>query len=401
MVENMKFKDSPIKRLSILGSTGSVGRNTLEVIRHHRHQFEVIGLAAGRNVNVLIEQALEFRPQYVSLNSASEADIFRSQNPDPQIQVLVGSSGAEQIASLPENDIVVSAITGIDGLKPTLKAIEMGKRVALANKESMVVAGPFLQQLARQSGAEIIPVDSEHSGIYQCLRKERPEDIKKVVLTASGGPFFRYSPEQMKAVTLEDTLHHPRWEMGRKITVDSATMMNKGLELIEARWLFNLAPEQLDVVVHPQSIIHSLVELRDGSLLAQLSPTDMKIPIQYALTAPYRENSFLPPLDLKKIIKFEFYEVDIEKFPLFKLAREALTQDLSFSVFLNGANEEAVAAFLRQEINFYDLVTIVLKIIDQHQPQKVNSLESIFEIDHLARQLTKKFISQWMRGKEK
>jgi len=244
-------------------------------------------------------------------------------------------------------------------------------------------------------------VDSEHSGIYQCLRKERPEDIKKVILTASGGPFFRYSPEQLKAVTLEEALHHPRWEMGRKITVDSATMMNKGLELIEARWLFNLAPEQLDVVIHPQSIIHSLVELRDGSLLAQLSPTDMKIPIQYALTAPYRENSFLPPLDLKKIIKFEFYEVDIEKFPLFKLAREALTQDLSFSVFLNGANEEAVAAFLRQEINFYDLVTIVLKIIDQHQPQKVNSLESIFEIDHLARQLTKKFISQWMRGKEK
>lgn len=399
MVKNMMVQLQKIKRLSILGSTGSVGRSSLEVIRHHRSQFEVIGLVAGRNVNLLIEQTREFRPKYVSLKFASEAKIFCSQSPDPKIKVLVGSAGAEQIASLPENDIVVSAITGIEGLKPTLAAIGAGKRVALANKESMVVAGPFLQQQAQQSGAEIIPVDSEHSGIYQCLRKERIEDVRKVILTASGGPFFYHTPEKLESVTLEQALQHPRWKMGKKITVDSATMMNKGLELIEARWLFNLSPEQLDVLVHPQSLVHSLVELRDGTLLAQLSPTDMKIPIQYALTAPCREKSILPSLDLKRIKKFEFYEVDTEKFPLLELARQALSKDLSFSVFLNGANEEAVAAFLRQEIKFIDLATIIFKVMDQHQSRKIECIEDIFEIDQLARQVTRKIISQWIRGK--
>jgi 1-deoxy-D-xylulose-5-phosphate reductoisomerase len=357
---------------------------------------------AGQNVDLLIEQAREFRPKCVSLSSNKAAEIFLARSPDPHIQVLVGQEGAEKVASLPENDIVVSAITGIQGLKPTLAAIQAGKKIALANKESMVVAGPFLQTQARRAGAEIVPVDSEHSGIYQCLRKERPEDIKKVILTASGGPFFQYSPDQLASVTLEETLRHPRWKMGKKITVDSATMMNKGLELIEARWLFNLSPEQLDVLIHPQSLVHSLVELKDGSLLAQLSPTDMRIPIQYALTAPNREKSSLPSLDLRKIKMLEFYEVDTERFPLINLARQALQEELSFSVALNGANEEVVAAFLRQEINFIDLAPIIFKVMDYHQSRRINNLGDIFEVDHQTRQLTRKIINQWMmKGKRR
>ena len=391
-----------MKKVSILGSTGSIGQNTLSVLRQHREKYQVLGLAAGENVELLLEQAREFKPRYVSLKTNQAAEMFLSQTPDPHLEVLVGEAGAALIASLPENDIVVSAITGIEGLKPTLAALQAGKRVALANKESMVVAGPFLQAQARRSGAEIIPVDSEHSGIYQCLRKERPEDVRKVILTASGGPFFQFSSDRLATVTLEETLRHPRWKMGKKITVDSATLMNKGLELLEARWLFNLAPEQLDILVHPQSLVHSLVELKDGALLAQLSPTDMKIPIQYALTAPYRQEAGWPSLDLSQIQRLEFYEVDTSKFPLINLARRALEEELSFAVALNGANEEVVQAFLREKIRFIDLAPLIFEVMEHHSPRPINSLEEIFEVDHQTRELTQRLINQWvMKGKKR
>jgi len=391
-----------MKKVSILGSTGSIGQNTLSVLRQHREKYQVLGLAAGENVELLLEQVREFKPRHVSLKTNQAAEMFLSQTPDPHLEVLVGEAGAALIASLPENDIVVSAITGIEGLKPTLAAFQAGKRVALANKESMVVAGPFLQAQARRSGAEIIPVDSEHSGIYQCLRKERPEDVRKVILTASGGPFFQFSSDRLATVTLEETLRHPRWKMGKKITVDSATLMNKGLELLEARWLFNLAPEQLDILVHPQSLIHSLVELKDGALLAQLSPTDMKIPIQYALTAPYRQEAGWPSLDLSQIQRLEFYEVDTSKFPLINLARRALKEELSFAVALNGANEEVVQAFLREKIRFIDLAPLIFEVMEHHSPRPINSLEEIFEVDHQTRELTRRLINQWvMKGKKR
>ena len=391
-----------MKKVSILGSTGSIGQNTLSVLRQHREKYQVLGLAAGENVELLLEQAREFKPRYVSLKTNQAAEMFLSQTPDPHLEVLVGEAGAALIASLPENDIVVSAITGIEGLKPTLAALQAGKRVALANKESMVVAGPFLQAQARRSGAEIIPVDSEHSGIYQCLRKERPEDVRKVILTASGGPFFQFSSDRLATVTLEETLRHPRWKMGKKITVDSATLMNKGLELLEARWLFNLAPEQLDILVHPQSLVHSLVELKDGALLAQLSPTDMKIPIQYALTAPYRQEAGWPSLDLSQIQRLEFYEVDTSKFPLINLARRALEEELSFAVALNGANEEVVQAFLREKIRFIDLAPLIFEVMEHHSPRPINSLEEIFEVDHQTRELTQRLINQWVtKGKKR
>jgi len=391
-----------MKKVSILGSTGSIGQNTLSVLRQHREKYQVLGLAAGENVELLLEQAREFKPRYVSLKTNQAAEMFLSQTPDPHLEVLVGEAGAALIASLPENDIVVSAITGIEGLKPTLAALQAGKRVALANKESMVVAGPFLQAQARRSGAEIIPVDSEHSGIYQCLRKERPEDVRKVILTASGGPFFQFSSDRLATVTLEETLRHPRWKMGKKITVDSATLMNKGLELLEARWLFNLAPEQLDILVHPQSLVHSLVELKDGALLAQLSPTDMKIPIQYALTAPYRQEAGWPSLDLSQIQRLEFYEVDTSKFPLINLARRALEEELSFAVALNGANEEVVQAFLREKIRFIDLAPLIFEVMEHHSPRPISSLEEIFEVDHQTRELTQRLINQWVtKGKKR
>jgi 1-deoxy-D-xylulose-5-phosphate reductoisomerase len=290
-----------MKKVAVLGSTGSVGANTLEVIRRMPDQFAVSGLAAGSNIRLLCEQVRLFCPKVVSLKTRSEADKLKTELNGLPVRVVYGPEGAEEVARFDENDVVVAAITGIQGLRPTIAAVEAGVRVALANKEAMVVAGAILQSRAALSGAEIIPVDSEHSGIFQCLAKERKSDIRKAILTASGGPFFLTPLAELKNMTVEQTLAHPRWKMGRKVTVDSATLMNKGLELIEARWLFGLSPSQLGVLIHPQSIVHSLVEMRDGSTLAQLSMTDMKIPIQYALTYPERLGSDLAPLELNGV----------------------------------------------------------------------------------------------------
>ena len=377
-----------MKNISVLGSTGSIGRSSLEVIDKLSHRFKVVGLTAGRNTQLLENQVEKFRPKIVSLEKKEEAENLRRKFKGKSIQVTFAQEGAEEVASFSENDIVISAITGIDGLRPTLAAVREGKKVALANKESMVVAGPLIQDSIRKFGAQLIPVDSEHSGVFQCLAKEEMENVKKVILTASGGPFFSKSPSEMNNISLEEALNHPRWKMGKKVTIDSATLMNKGLELIEAHWLFGLEPRQLGILIHPQSIVHSLVEMSDGSVLAQLSPTDMKVPIQYALTYPEREDSLLPSLDLSEIKALEFYEVDVEKFPIIKLARLALEEGESFPIALNAANEVVVSAFLEQRIKFMDISDVVTEIVENHQKRKVQGLGDIFDVDRETRRVS-------------
>ena len=377
-----------MKNISVLGSTGSIGRSSLEVIDKLSHRFKVVGLTAGRNTQLLEKQVEKFRPKIVSLERKEEAGDLRRKFRGKSIKVTFAQEGAEEVASFSENDIVISAITGIDGLRPTLAAVREGKKVALANKESMVVAGPLIQDMIRKFGAQLIPVDSEHSGVFQCLAKEEMENVKKVILTASGGPFFSKSSFEMNDITLEEALNHPRWKMGKKVTIDSATLMNKGLELIEARWLFGLEPRQLGILIHPQSIVHSLVEMSDGSVLAQLGPTDMKLPIQYALTYPEREDSLLPSLDLSEIKALEFYEVNVEKFPIIKLARLALEEGESFPIALNAANEVVVSAFLEQRIKFMDISDAVTEIVENHQKRKAQSLEDIFDVDRETRRVS-------------
>jgi 1-deoxy-D-xylulose-5-phosphate reductoisomerase len=377
-----------MENIAVLGSTGSIGRSSLEVIDKLSHRFRVVGLTAGRNTQLLEKQVEKFRPKIVSLQKKEEAEDFRRRFKGKAVQVTFGEEGAEEVASFSENDIVISAITGIDGLRPTLAAVQEGKKIALANKESMVVAGSLIQERVRKFEAQLIPVDSEHSGVFQCLAKEEMGNVRKVTLTASGGPFFRTSVSEMNNASLEEALNHPRWKMGKKVTIDSATLMNKGLELIEAHWLFGLAPRQLSILIHPQSVVHSLVEMSDGSVLAQLSPTDMKVPIQYALTYPEREDSLLPSLNLAEIKALEFYEVDEEKFPSIKLARLALEEGESFPIVLNAANEVAVSAFLEQRIKFMDISEIVTEIVENHQKRKVQSVEDIFDVDRETRRVS-------------
>ncbi len=380
--------------MAILGSTGSIGRNTLGVITNLKQKFNVTGLAAGRNLTLLRKQIEQFRPEIVSLERKEDAEAFRNEINLNNVRLVYGQEGAEEIARFEGNDIIVSSITGISGLRPTIAAVESGKRVALANKESMVVAGSLIQKIAADSGAEIIPVDSEHSGVFQCLAKEDISAVRTVILTASGGPFFETPVEEMRNKTVADALNHPRWKMGKKVTIDSATLMNKGLELIEARWLFGLDPEMLAILIHPQSIVHSLIEMQDGSVLAQLSPTDMKIPIQFALTYPEREKGFLPSLDLRQIGALEFYDVDVEKFPLVKLAQRALKEKNGFSIALNAANEVMVAAFLREEVKFFDIPAVVAEVVEDFCAEEVETVDDIFEIDRVSRIQTRNLLEQ-------
>ena len=383
-----------MKKVAILGSTGTIGRNTLDVIRHHQKRFRVAALAAGSNIRLLEEQIREFRPEIVSLERKEDAEFIRNRFKRDSLRVTHGLDGAQEIGGNPGNDIVVSAITGINGLKPTLAAVRAGKSVALANKESMVVAGSLLRAEARKSGARIIPVDSEHSGVLQCLAGENRRNVKKVTLTASGGPFFRTSLSELRKKTVEEALAHPRWKMGKKVTVDSATLMNKGLELIEARWLFDFKPGELDVLIHPQSIVHALVEMRDGSVLAQLSPTDMKIPIQFALTYPERGDAVLPPLDLARIGALEFYPVEAKRYPLIRLATWALREGGSAAVALNAANEVAVEAFLARRIGFLAISDVIHRAVDGHEQRTVRTLDNILDVDRLMRERTSQIIQQ-------
>ncbi len=381
-------------RVIVLGSTGSIGQNTLEVIRSFSDRFRVVGLAAGANALLLLAQAAEFRPAAVSLLEEKELIPYREAFRQLGVRIFTGKKAAKTLVEEVEADIVVSAITGIEGLEPTLAAVRQARRLALANKEAMVVAGSLIRTEARASGAEIIPVDSEHCGIFQCLRKENPDDVRRVVLTASGGPFLHTPLAELAGKTVAEALAHPRWKMGKKVTIDSATLMNKGLELLEARWLFDLRPEQLDILIHPQSIVHSLVEFKDGSMLAQLSATDMRLPIEFALCYPERGEMLLPPLNLTEVGRLEFFAVEENRFPLIRLARQALERGGSSPVVLNAANEVAVAAFLEGRIGFTDIRMVVETVVERHSWFQPESLEAVLQLDLEAREQAINLINQ-------
>ena len=383
-----------MKKIAVLGSTGSIGTSTLDIVGRLGDEYVVTGLAAGSNVPLLLKQVRRFQPKIVSLKTEEEAARFKEGLGDLPVRVVFGPEGTEEVARFEENEIVVAAITGIEGLRPTAAAVESGVRVALANKESMVVGGAILRSKAASSGAEIIPVDSEHSGIFQCLAKERREHVRKAILTASGGPFFRTPLSEIKTKTVTEALAHPRWKMGRKVTIDSATLMNKGLELIEARWLFDLLPDELDILIHPQSIVHSLLEMKDGSTLAQLSITDMRIPIQYALTYPERERSELPALELSRVRSLEFFEVEEDRYPLVAYARQALEEGQSLPVALNAANEVAVEAFLDGRIAFSDIAAVIGGVLDRHRICGAETLEAVLAIDRETRVQSENFIKR-------
>lgn len=374
--------------LSILGSTGSIGRQTLDVVRHL--PIRVAALTAGTNAARMVEQVLEFRPRLVSMATEAAAKELSALLPDPKPEILWGEAGLLAAAGLEEADTVITAVVGMVGLRPTLAALERGKRIGLANKETMVCAGELVMATAKAHGAEIIPVDSEHSAIFQCLMGSRGRgEVKRVILTCSGGPFFGKTREELRAVTRDDALRHPNWKMGEKITVDCATLMNKGLEVIEAMRLYELPPEQVDVVIHRQSIVHSLVEYVDGAMLAQLGVPDMRIPIQLALTYPNRVENPAPGLDLLSCPPLSFAAPDPESFPCFAIARAVAKQGGSACAVMNGANELAVAKFLRREIGFYDISDLVQRALDTVPFIQEPTLEQILEADRLARRVVK------------
>jgi 1-deoxy-D-xylulose-5-phosphate reductoisomerase len=388
-----------VQTVAVLGSTGSIGRSTLDVIDRLPGRFRIKALAAGSNLGLLRAQIEKYRPELVSVLSGGHAAALRRAAAEFGCEVVDGPEAAAEVARSSGADIVVSAITGFAGLKPTLEAVRAGARVALANKEALVAGGDFLRREARRSGARIIPVDSEHSGVFQCLAGRPGKDVRRVILTASGGPFFRTPLGKLGRQRVKDVLRHPTWKMGRKITVDSATLMNKGLELIEARWLFGLDPSELGVLIHPQSVVHSLVEFEDGSLIAQLGAADMRLPIQYALTYPERLDTALPRLDLAGLRKLEFFEVDERRFPLFGLARRALEAGGSAPVVLNAANETAVTAFLEGRLGFVDIAGVVRSVVEEHEPRPVSSLEEICEVDASSRRRARAVLSGRSGGK--
>jgi 1-deoxy-D-xylulose-5-phosphate reductoisomerase len=378
------------KNIAILGSTGSIGQSALAVVRA-LPELHVVAISGHRNLNKLVAQAREFSPQYLVATDPDAARNFEFPQL-PGTEILIGPEGLQRIAALPEVDIVLAAIVGIAGLPSTWTAIESGKTVALANKETLVVAGHLMTELANRSGATILPVDSEHSAVYQALKSGNQSEVKRIVLTASGGPFRDFDAGQMESVTVEQALAHPTWEMGRKITIDSATMMNKALEVIEARWLFGLRPEKIEVVVHPQSIVHSLVEFVDGSIIAQMSPPDMMLPIQYAFTYPERVAGPSASLDLTQPLNLDFFPPDVSLFPALELGFEVARYGGSAGAVLNAANEAAVEAFLRKEISFTDIVAACREILDQHNFDPHPTLPQLMAADQWARQE----MSKWM-----
>lgn len=376
--------------ISILGSTGSVGRNTLRVARHLGN-IEVFALAAGRNVQLLAEQIGEFRPRIAVCIDEECAELLTSAldglgvGKPGRPEIHIGGDGLVMAAVCEPVDTVVSATVGAVGFRPTLRALEKGKRVALANKETLVMAGELMTRVAAESGAEILPVDSEHNALHQCLRGEDPGDVKRLVLTASGGPFRTSSLEAIENASPEEALNHPTWDMGDKITIDSATLMNKGLEVIEAHWLFGVEPERIDVIVHPQSVVHSMVELIDGSVIAQLGVTDMRHPIQYALTYPDRVAASLPPLDLASVSRLTFERPDSDRFPNLAIAYSAIQKGGTAPAVLNASNEVAVEAFLNRRIRLSEIAVVNRQIVDSHSPAPAASIEDVIEADLWAR----------------
>ena len=374
--------------ISILGSTGSIGCNTLRVVEAFGGEFAVTALSAGRNVERLAEQIERHRPELVSVENEECADKLRELLKAKGVaapRLATGEAGLVEVATHAGAQIVVGAAVGAVGLVPTLRAIEAGRRVALANKETLVIAGELMTAAAEKSGAEILPVDSEHNALHQCLRGERREEVRRLVLTASGGPFRTKSFEEMRRATVAEAMRHPTWAMGAKITVDSATLMNKGLEVIEARWLFGFDADRVDIVVHPESVVHSMVELIDGSVIAQLGVTDMRHAIQYALTYPARRPSELPPLDLARLGSLHFEAPDRARFPCVDLAYRALRAGGTSPAVLNAANEIAVAAFLDGRLRLTDIAVVIRRALDAHDSRPASSLEAVLAADREAR----------------
>ena len=392
-----------MKSVSILGSTGSIGQSTLSVIDSHPDKFYVAALAAGRDLDGLARQVARVRPTFVSV--ASEGDIpalkekLRAGGVEHLPEIAFGAQGLVQAACADGIDIVVSATVGAVGFLPTYRALSMGRRVCLANKETLVMAGELMTRAARESGAELLPVDSEHNALHQCLRGERVEEVSRLILTASGGPFRESSLERMNEATVEEALAHPTWQMGSKISIDSATLMNKGLEVIEAGWLFGFQPDRISVVVHPQSIVHSMVEMVDGSVIAQLGITDMRLMIQYALTYPDRLPTELPALGLEKLARLEFLTPDFERFPCLGLAYEAMRAGGTLPAAMSAANEVAVAAFLDRRIRFMDIPRIISETMEAHDTAPADSIETVIEADRWARAHASRFSSDSPSGR--
>ena len=382
------------KTLTILGSTGSIGRSALDVVVKHPGQFEIAALSAGRNMDLLAEQIKRFRPKFAVVYSEKEADILRAMNPLPGLEISHGQDGLRQAATLPENDIVLNALVGAAGLMASLETVRAGKNLALANKESLVVGGPLFEAEMAKSGSRILPVDSEHSAIWQCLNAGKTSEVRRILLTASGGPFREREASTFKDISREEALNHPTWKMGPKITIDSATMMNKGLELIEAVWLFSLPPEQIKIVIHPQSIIHSMVEFIDSSVIAQLSNPDMKLPIAYALFWPDRRPSDNGKVDLAAIGQLNFYEPDDRKFPALRLARQAADMGGTAPAALNAANEVAVEHFLNGRIGFTRITELIEEILVKHNVISTPGLDDIIKCDRETRRQANEMIGK-------
>lgn len=384
----MSATHSP-KGIAILGSTGSIGTNTLRVVESlGAERFRVVALGAGHNVTTLADQIAKHLPELVSVETEEAAHDLRSQLFERNVdlpRIIIGEAGLIEVATHQQADCVVSATVGAVGFVPTLRALEAGKRVALANKETLVMAGELMTRAARASGAELLPVDSEHNALHQCLRGEKRSEVRRIVLTASGGPFRTKTKAEMQESTVSEALRHPTWSMGAKITIDSATLMNKGLEVIEAHWLFGFNAEQIGIVVHPESVVHSMVELIDGSVMAQMGVTDMRHAIQYALTYPERHACDLPPLDLTALSALHFEPPDLERFPCIALAYRALREGGTLPAAMNAANEEAVQAFIDERICLTDIPRVIEAVMDSHDIQPADDLNTVLSADRSAR----------------
>jgi 1-deoxy-D-xylulose-5-phosphate reductoisomerase len=374
-----------VKRLAILGSTGSIGRSALAVVDAHPTRLKVVSLAAGDNAELLAAQVARYRPEVVAMATADGVDRFRAAGGSAPSVVAGGPEGLIAVATHPSADIVLCASAGTAGLEAVLAAIAAGKRIALANKEVLVMAGDLVTGLANRHGVEIVPVDSEHNAIHQCAHGRGPGEIRRIVLTASGGPFRDYPLEALDRVGPDAALQHPTWRMGRKITIDSATLMNKGLEVIEARWLFGVSADQIDVVIHPQSIVHSMVELIDGSVIAQMGVTDMRLPIQYACSYPERWDAPVPPLDLTRTGRLDFQPPAYDRFPCLGLAYRALRAGATLPVVLNAANEVAVELFLDGKLGFRAIPRVIERTMEAHAPEPVSTLQGVRRVDAWAR----------------
>lgn len=372
------------KRIAVLGSTGSIGCQTLDVIENFADAFEITGLAAGTNLARLAGQVEKHKPRIVSIGRQEDIPKFRTMV-SPEVKLVAGIEGMTEVAVHQQVDMVVTSITGTLGLVPTVAAIKSGKDIALANKETLVAAGELVMSLVKERGVRMLPVDSEHSAIFQCLAGDQKNEIRRIILTASGGPFRHKTREELQTVTVEDALKHPNWSMGQKITVDSATLMNKGLEVIEARWLFDTGFDKIDVVVHPQSIIHSMVEFPDGSVIAQLGTPDMRMPIQYALTYPERWSNDYPKLDFPALANLTFEPPRMDEFPCLALAYAAGRQGGTMPAVMNAANEQAVAMFLNRQIGFADIPAIIERVMASHTCISNPGLDEILMCDSWAR----------------